>query len=168
MEVVRGWGGAPTLKKNQLNKQTTKSYSFCNIISHLRLCLLSPLFFQMPSQDSHSSSSLASCAQFSSPAQHTFLGYITTHLPPHLKKKKRKKQLFSSLYPSALATCTSVCTLAFHPLSLSSLRALMASNCARLHLVAQYPHRTGSSHLKSPFKLPAELAGFQSQGCTET
>lgn len=115
-------GGSTHSKKNQLNKQTTKSYSFCNIISHLRLCLLSPLFFQMPSQDSHSSSSLASCAQFSSPAQHTFLGYITTHLPPHLKKKKKKTTLFFliSISTSHLHFCLHSCFPPSLPLKLES------------------------------------------------
>lgn len=42
VEVVSGCGGSPTLQ----NKQTKlRSYSFCNIISYLHLCLLNPLFF---------------------------------------------------------------------------------------------------------------------------
>lgn len=38
-----GVGGSPTQQQQQKHKH--RSYSFCNIISYLHLCLLNPLFF---------------------------------------------------------------------------------------------------------------------------
>lgn len=112
------WGDHP---HNNNNKNTNTDLTLFATLSAISTYVYLTLsFFQMLTQDSHSSSSLISCAQFSSPAQHTFLGYLTTHLPPYFKKKREK--LFSSLLfsTSHLYFCLHSCFPPSLPLKLES------------------------------------------------